>query len=635
VEQYLEQPEKLFHVEQKRIMEKKFDIAVIGGGHAGLEAAWTSAQFGLRIAIITMPGIPIASAPCNPAVGGVGKGQVVREIDALGGIMGKLADRSAIQYRILNESKGYAVQSTRVQIDKEVYARTAEEFVNDNQNIEVIRESVIRTSKEGDSFLIKTKNQTIVASKVVVTTGTFLDSRMHIGEEQKVGGRVDCDSAGSLDDVFQGVKSLGIKFKTGTPPRLKRSTIDFSVMEEQESDPRTQNFHYDHPVNKRFVDQVSCHLTRTNDSTLGIIRDNKERSPIFNGQIKGVGPRYCPSIEDKAYRYEDKNSHHVFVEPESLELDTFYPNGISTSLPKEVQLDFVRTISGLENAEIEVWGYAVEYDVVDTTSLDRTLQSQDVPGLYFAGQVNGTSGYEEAAGQGLIAGTNAALSLLDRDSLILDREDSYIGVMIEDLVSDKRDEPYRLFTARSENRLYVREDNTLLRILPYRRSLGLYTNLDRYMEYFETAFSCLWELCKNTTYKANPKNKEYFEKMGYGPISSNITLSELIKRAQLDPIETIQKELDKNGIYFDEKVVRTTAISLKYEGYINRAEVENKKILRLSKKVIDWNNLVSSENISFECKQRIKDIKPETFGQLQRITGIRPATLAYVAGNLV
>lgn len=614
---------------------KNFDIAIIGGGHAGLEAAWTSAQFGLNVVIITMPEVSIASAPCNPAVGGVGKGQVVREIDALGGIMGKLADRSAIQYRILNESKGYAVQSTRVQIDKEVYTREAEQMVSDNPNITVIRKKVNKTSLKEGCFEIVTDGEIVKSKKVVVTTGTFLSGKMHVGEEQSSGGRVDCDTAGSLDDVFEGVKALPKKFKTGTPPRLKRQTIDFSQMDEQESDPLTMNFHYSHGSKERFVDQVSCHLTRTNDNTLGIIRDNKERSPIFNGQIKGVGPRYCPSIEDKAYRYEDKNSHHVFVEPESLELDTFYPNGISTSLPKEIQLDFIRTIPGLEKAEIEIYGYAVEYDVVDTTTLDRTLQSQDVPGLYFAGQVNGTSGYEEAAGQGLVAGTNAALALLEKEPLILDREVSYIGVMVEDLVSDKRDEPYRLFTARSENRLYVREDNTLLRILPFRKALGLESGLDKYMNKFELAFSVLTDLCKSTTYKANPKNKEYFKSMNYGPLTANITLSELIKRAQLDPVETITKELEANGLLFDEKVIRTTAISLKYEGYINRADIENQKILRLAKKSINWNKIVSSENVSYECKQRITEIRPETFGQLQRITGIRPATLAYVAGNLV
>ncbi|MFG1592774.1 tRNA uridine-5-carboxymethylaminomethyl(34) synthesis enzyme MnmG [Halobacteriovorax sp. CON-3] len=612
-----------------------FDVAIIGGGHAGLEAAWAAAQFDLKVAIVTMPGVSIASAPCNPAVGGVGKGQVVREIDALGGIMGKLADRSAIQYRTLNESKGYAVQSTRVQIDKEVYARNAEAEVAANDNITVIREMVERVSKDQDSFLIKTAEGEYLSKKIVVTTGTFLAGKMHTGEEQSDGGRVDCLKADSLENIFVGVSALKTRFKTGTPARLKRDSIDFSKMVEQESDPTAVNFHFGHDLNERFVEQVSCHLTKTNEKTLGIIRDNKERSPIFNGQIKGVGPRYCPSIEDKAYRYEDKDVHHVFVEPESLELDTFYPNGISTSLPREIQLDFIRTIEGLEKAEIAIYGYAVEYDVVDTTCLDRTLQSKEIPGLYFAGQVNGTSGYEEAAGQGLIAGVNAARSAIGAEKFILDREDSYIGVMVEDLVSNKRDEPYRLFTARNENRLYVREDNTILRMKKYRQQLGLYADVDQYQESFERSFNIIWNVAKNYTYKANPNNKDYFTEKGYGPLNSNITLAELSKRAHLNPVDVLAAELNENNMAFDPNVIRTVAISLKYEGYIDRALVENAKINRLSKKPVDWKVLVASENISFECRQRITEIKPESFGQLQRIVGIRPATLAYVAGNIL
>lgn len=612
-----------------------FDIAIIGGGHAGLEAAWAAAQFDLKVAIVTMPGVSIASAPCNPAVGGVGKGQVVREIDALGGIMGKLADQSAIQYRTLNESKGYAVQSTRVQIDKEVYSRNAEAAVAANANIEVIREMVAKVSKDQDDFVIKTDKGEYLAKKIVVTTGTFLAGKMHIGEEQSEGGRVDCLKSDSLEDIFVGVTALKTKFKTGTPARLKRDSIDFSKMVEQESDATAINFHFGHKLTERFIDQVSCHLTKTNEKTLGIIRDNKERSPIFNGQIQGVGPRYCPSIEDKAYRYEDKDVHHVFVEPESLELDTFYPNGISTSLPREVQLDFIRTIEGLENAEIAIYGYAVEYDVVNTTCLDRTLQSKEMPGLYFAGQVNGTSGYEEAAGQGLIAGINAARSLIGADTFILDREDSYIGVMVEDLVSNLRDEPYRLFTARNENRLYVREDNTILRMKKYRSQLGLYADIDRYQEMFEQSFNIIWSIAKNFTYKANPVNKKYFEERSYGPLNTNITLAELSKRAHLNPVEVLMSELATNMMAFDENVIRTVAISLKYEGYIDRALVENAKINRLAKKPIDWKVLVASENISFECRQRITEIKPESFGQLQRIVGIRPATLAFVAGNIL
>lgn len=614
---------------------EKYDIAVVGGGHAGLEAAVASAQFGLRVALITMPGIGIGSAPCNPAVGGVGKGQVVREIDALGGVMGKLADLAGIQFRILNESKGYAVQSTRVQIDKEYYSLQAEKEVLNYPTLNVVRAIVSSVSKKNNLFEIVTDATTLSASKVIVTTGTFLNGKMHTGELQTEGGRVGCPKSKSLENVFLGVSALSKRFKTGTPARLSKASIDFSKMEEQPTDPNTINFHFKNSVSKRHLPQVSCFLTRTNSETLGIIRDNKERSPIFNGQIQGVGPRYCPSIEDKAYRYLDKDEHHVFVEPEGLNLDTFYPNGVSTSLPKEVQLDFLRTIKGLEKVEIAVYGYAVEYDVVDTTTLDITLQSKEVSGLYFAGQVNGTSGYEEAAGQGLIAGANAALSFLGKERLVLDRNTSYIGVMVEDLVSNKRDEPYRLFTARSENRLYIREDNVYLRMSPYRLSLGLNTELDKYLLSFADQVESILQTAKEYTYKSNEKNKEYFKLMNYGPLDINVSLAELAKRANLDPVKVLTTELKLNGLDFNERVVIAAAIALKYEGYIQRSNVENEKLLRLEKKRVDWQKIAESSNVSFECKLRVKEIKPETFGQLQRIVGIRPATLAYVAGNLL
>ncbi|MAF77924.1 MAG: hypothetical protein CME60_07150 [Halobacteriovoraceae bacterium] len=332
-----------------------FDLIVLGGGHAGVEAAWIAHQFeSLRVAIVTIPEVPLASAPCNPAVGGVGKGQVVRELDALGGLMGKLADESGIQFRTLNESKGYAVQSTRIQIDKNLYSSRAEYYI-ESSNISVIRKRVEKVSKTGDRFQLIADDSTVIScSKLIVTTGTFLAGQMHTGEEVTIGGRVECRSSQGLDSLFDGVSKLKKRFKTGTPARLTRQSIDFSRMDEQPSDPGTISFHFGHDVDYRQAKQVSCYLTRTNDETLAIIRENKERSPIFNGQIQGVGPRYCPSIEDKAYRYEDRNIHHVFVEPEGLDIDTFYPNGISTSLPKEIQLDFIRTIKGLEQAEIAV-----------------------------------------------------------------------------------------------------------------------------------------------------------------------------------------------------------------------------------------------------------------------------------------
>ena len=618
-------------------MNNSFDILIIGGGHAGSEAAWISSQFDLSVGLLSGPGASLASTPCNPAVGGVGKGQVVREIDSLGGMMGIVADKAGIQYRTLNESKGFAVQSTRVQVDKELYTKYAEELLSTKENLSIIREMVKAVKNDGDKFIVTTEaGNTYSSAKVIVTTGTFLNGKLHTGEEQKAGGRVECKESVGLNDLFSDIKTLPNRFKTGTPPRIDKKTIDYSKLEPQESDLGTRNFHSMSEPFNRHSRQISMYLTRTNSETLSIIRANKERSPIFNGQIKGVGPRYCPSIEDKAFRYTEKDVHHVFVEPEGLDLETIYPNGVSTSLPKDVQESFIRTIVGLEEAKILIHGYAVEYDVVDTSELSRLMEYKTIPGLFFAGQVCGTSGYEEAAGQGIIAGINASLAFLGKDPLILDRNDSYIGVMIEDLVSNKRDEPYRLFTARSENRLYVREDNTILRMNKYRKSLGLASKLDYFQESILDEVTILESLIETTMfYATTAETKEYFAEVGYGSLESNISFKELLRRPNLNPIEVLEKETLRMGASFHPDVVRTVAVGAKYEGYIDRAVIESEKINRMSKKKINWEVLAESKNISFECKLRIKQIRPETFGQLQRIEGIRPATLAYVAGNLV
>lgn len=616
-------------------MKDNFDILIIGGGHAGSEAAWISSQFGLKIALISGPNSGLASAPCNPAVGGVGKGQVVREIDALGGMMGIITDKAGIQYRTLNESKGFAVQSTRVQIDKDLYTKKAEELLSAVENLSILREMVKSVERSENCFVVTTEEGNSYSSKkIVVTTGTFLNGKLHTGENQKSGGRVDCQKSVGLNELFNDIKTQPSRFKTGTPPRLDRKTIDFSKLDPQESDSGTRNFHSMNSPFSRESRQVACYLTKTNSQTLSIIRANKERSPIFNGQIKGVGPRYCPSIEDKAFRYTEKDVHHVFIEPEGLELDTIYPNGVSTSLPKDVQESFIQTIEGLENAKILVHGYAVEYDVVDTTQLSRSMEYYSIPGLYFAGQVCGTSGYEEAAGQGIIAGINAALSFLGRNPLILDRNDSYIGVMIEDLVTNKRDEPYRLFTARSENRLYVREDNTISRMRKYRRELELSLPIDSFQEDFLEEVDLLDKLVDSTMFYSTKENKEYFDIHHYGPLEINISFKELLKRPDNNPIEVLDRESRRFGSAFSFDVVRTVAIATKYEGYIDRAVVESERINRLGRKKINWQELSESKNISFECKLRIKAIRPETFAQLQRIEGIRPATLAYVAGNI-
>jgi len=534
----------------------------------------------------------------------------------------------------LNDSKGFAVQSTRVQIDKDLYAHKAEEVIGSISNIKVIREKVVSINKAQDQFFIQTTDREYSSKKIIMTVGTFLNGKMHTGSSQTFGGRIGCEASAGLDGLFSSIKTRPQRFKTGTPPRLDKNSIDYSKLEEQPSDDSVRNFHCLHESTTRFSAQVSCYLAKTNPETMGIIRENKEKSPMFNGQIRGVGARYCPSIEDKAFRYPDKNVHHVFIEPEGLDLDTVYPSGISSSLPKDVQESYVRSIEGLEKAEIKVYGYAVEYDVVDTTTLNLTLEHQELSGLYFAGQVNGTSGYEEAAGQGYIAGVNAALSLLSRDALVLNRHESYIGVMIEDLTSNTRDEPYRLFTARSENRLYIREDNTIQRMSPYREQLLLDEKVDIYQRKFLARLTSLMDFCDETMI---PETSSLLVEFS-GPnelqkLTRRLSVSELLRQAWLNPITTLEKVLLHYGLCMDSDLIKTVAISKKYDGYIKRSEDQFERLKKMDSMKIDWQKIISSGNVSFECKQRIERIRPETFGQLKLIEGIRPATLAVVASK--
>lgn len=612
---------------------KTFDVIIVGGGHAGIEAAYISSQFGLKVGLITIPGISLGSAPCNPSIGGVGKGQVVREIDSLGGLMGILADKAGIQFRTLNESKGFAVQSSRVQIDKDLYAEEAEKFIGAVPNIEVIREKVIAISKQDEMFHVETSS-TYASKKLVMTVGTFLNGKLHTGSEQTFGGRVGCENSLGINDIFKDIKTMPQRFKTGTPPRINKNTIDYSKLEEQPSDLTVRNFHCMHEPFIRLAEQVSCYLAHTNEKTMSVIRENKEKSPMFNGQIKGVGARYCPSIEDKAFRYPDKNSHHVFIEPEGLKLSTMYPSGISSSLPREIQKEYVQTIVGLENAEIEVYGYAVEYDVVDTTDLKITLEHAQIPGLFFAGQVNGTSGYEEAAGQGLIAGANASLAILEHNPLILSRHDTYIGVMIEDLTTNTRDEPYRLFTARSENRLYIREDNSIQRIYPYRTNMFLNHPVDKFQREFISQYEDLMVFCDETMISEKSELLEKFcGESEEQKLTRRMSVTEILRQAWLNPIEALGTVLEFHGILLSYDLIRTVAISKKYEGYIKRSEDQFEKIKKMDTMRIDWEAIVNSGNVSFECKQRIGRIRPDTFGQLKLIEGIRPATLAVVAAR--
>lgn len=613
--------------------EEQFDLVVVGGGHAGTEACYIASKYGLKVALVTMKDALIGSTPCNPSIGGVGKGQVVREIDALGGVMGKIADRAGIQYRTLNESKGFAVQSTRVQVDKDLYSKYVTEALQELENLKIIYAKVNKIIKN-DQFVISTEcSLRIKSDSLIITAGTFLNGKLHCGLEQEKGGRIDTESSDSLNSIFSEVKTIKNRFKTGTPARLNINTVDFSKMDEQKSDCSTRNFSIYNENFKREQKQVSCYLTRTNEKTLKIIRDNKEKSPMYNGQIKAVGARYCPSIEDKAYRYPDKNIHHVFVEPEGLERNTVYPSGISSSLPKDIQDSFISTINGLENAEIEQYGYAVEYDVVDTTQLDRTLMVKNCENLYFAGQVNGTSGYEEAAGQGLVAGINASLRKKGEKPLVLRRTDTYIGVMIEDLVTNRRDEPYRLFTARAENRLLIREDNAFLRIYPYIEEI-----LDNYshklrLESLISQYLILKKLVSTVFYNNNFYNDEFGLEKFLVEQSKKTSLLELLKLPWINPVDLLIFICEKEEISFEYTVIRTVAIESKYEGYVKRANNQYKKVANLESRKIHLENILDSDNISFECKQRIKDIGPETFGQLKRINGIRTATLAIVAAG--
>ncbi|MBI2521422.1 MAG: tRNA uridine-5-carboxymethylaminomethyl(34) synthesis enzyme MnmG [Bdellovibrio sp.] len=606
-----------------------FDVCIIGGGHAGVEAAWMASQFSeLRICLLSFPEVPIASAPCNSSIGGVGKGQVVRELDAMGGLMGILADRAGIHFRTLNESKGFAVQSTRVQIDKELYSQYAYQTLVGIPGFSLrycAVQSIERSANDVFQIFLS-DHESLFARCVVVTAGTFLGGLLHTGPESWSGGRYDCQSSAGLQKVVPFLRFRDIRFKTGTPPRLQRSSIDFTSLVPQHSDSLASAFHLFTPGRARNLPQIACYLTRTNEKTLSIIRENKHRSPLFNGQIVGIGPRYCPSLEDKAFRYLDRDSHQIFLEPEGLSTESIYPSGISTSLPKDVQESFLRTISGLEAVEIFQYGYAVEYDVVDTSTLNHGLEHREISGLFFAGQINGTSGYEEAAGQGLVAGLNAALRAQKRELIFFDRADSYIGVMIDDLVSSQRDEPYRLFTARSENRLFLREDNAFIRMSKYRRQIKLNNSFDFRLNGLLDEFEFLESLVHKISISR--------EISDYGILDAPLGISDLLKRPEFNPIKVLQDEINRIGISISERVVAAVAIMIKYEGHISRDYETNSRFAKLKVRAVDWKSLMMNKNISYECRQRIGKFMPENFYQLQRIEGIRPATLSYVAGLL-
>lgn len=611
-------------------MNQEYDAVVVGAGHAGCEAALALARLSLKTVMFTVSVDSIAMMPCNPNVGGTSKGHLVREIDALGGEMGKNIDRTFIQSKMLNKSKGPAVHSLRAQADKQEYSKSMRKVLEQTENL-TIRQGEVNEIlvEDGRVVGVKTYTGAVYSCKVcVLCTGTYLNARCITGNVSVYTGPNGLQAATHLTDSLE---KLGIemrRFKTGTPARIDGSTIDYSKMEPQYGDEKIVPFSFTNTSDSVQREQVKCYLTYTNEKTHEIIRDNLDRSPLYSGYIKGTGPRYCPSIEDKVVRFADKNRHQVFIEPEGNYTNEMYIGGMSSSLPEDVQFDMYHSVPGLEHAKIVRNAYAIEYDCINSLELLPSLELKRVSGLFSAGQANGSSGYEEAAAQGLIAGINAARKVKEKDPLILDRSQGYIGVLIDDLVTKGTNEPYRMMTSRAEYRLLLRQDNADERLTPIGYEMGLIDE-ERY-DKFQEKYKCIKEeveRVKNSYVGNSDKVQNLLKEHKSTELVSGISLAELIKRPELN--YDVLKEIDTGRPELSEEICNEVNIVLKYEGYIARQQKQVEQFHKLEKKKIPANiDYDKVGSLRLEAIQKLKEIKPESIGQASRISGVSPSDIS-------
>lgn len=606
---------------------KEYDIAVIGAGHAGIEAALAASRLGSSVIVFTINLDWVGNMPCNPSIGGTSKGHLVREIDALGGEMGIAADKNTIQSRMLNLGKGPAVHSLRAQIDRREYSKYMKHTLELQENLDLKQGEIVDLYKKDGLFYLKTQLEAVYSAKaVVLATGTFLGGRVYIGDVSYESGPDGMFPASRLSAALKKMDIPLRRFKTGTPSRVNRRSVDFSELEVQNGDEPAVPFSYEtqNPPENKAV----CHITYTNGETKRIILENIHRSPLYSGKIEGVGPRYCPSIEDKIVRFSEKERHQLFIEPCGLDTEELYLQGMSSSLPEDVQLKFLRSIKGLENVEVMRTAYAIEYDCVDPLALKASLEFNTIEGLFGAGQFNGSSGYEEAAAQGLIAGINAARKVQSKEPFVLDRASSYIGTLIDDLVTKGCSDPYRMMTSRSEYRLLLRQDNADIRLMKYGYDIGLVSQerYDRFLEKLEL-IKKEKERVENTTLPPSEEINEMLVSRETAPMKTGIKLSELIKRPQLDyeclaPFDKARPDLPR-------QVFEQVEIDLKYEGYIKRQQAKVDEMRRLEvKKIpadIDYDDVYS---LRLEAREKLKKVRPESVGQASRISGVSPSDIS-------